>query len=226
MSTAETIEVAVEGAQEAPETTTQPEENTANEPSSFASEDQTDGEAVSEEGEETKGDEEAETKADEDQPAEYAEFTVPDGIELEPERLDSAKELFGSLGLSQENAQKLVDWYVQDQATVAEQSQAAEQRLQQERLQETLKDPEFGGPNEKATRENYLKAARVFGREFPGGRSFMRTLQQYGIADEITVVDFLSTIGASIQEDAGGSGGDEPGGGNPLEKMYPSMFED
>lgn len=50
-------------------------------------------------------------KAAEGAPKEYTDYKVPEGFTLDPEVKKQADALFKGMGLSQENAQKLVDFY-------------------------------------------------------------------------------------------------------------------
>lgn len=59
------------------------------------------------------------------EPPAYADFTLPEGFTLEGERRDQAHALFRDLGLDQERAQKLVDFYVAEQAATAGDVQTA-----------------------------------------------------------------------------------------------------
>jgi hypothetical protein len=47
-------------------------------------------------------------------PETYADFKVPEGVTLKPEALKEVTPLFKELGLNQDQAQKLVDWYGKD----------------------------------------------------------------------------------------------------------------
>src|SRR5215469_13319641 len=44
-------------------------------------------------------------------PEKYSDFKVPEGYQLDPEVNTKASDLFKSMGLSQDSAQKLVDFY-------------------------------------------------------------------------------------------------------------------
>ena len=58
-------------------------------------------------------------------PETYADFTVPDGYTLDPKTVEAATPLFKELGLTQDQAQKLVSFY-SEQAIAAAKAPAAE----------------------------------------------------------------------------------------------------
>lgn len=60
---------------------------------------------------EDKSPEQAEVKAAEGAPEKYADYKLPDGVTLSPEIKTEADNLFKGLGLSQDAAQSLVDFY-------------------------------------------------------------------------------------------------------------------
>jgi hypothetical protein len=60
---------------------------------------------------EDKSPEKAEVKAAEGAPEKYADYKLPDGVTLAPEVKTEADNLFKGLGLSQDAAQSLVDFY-------------------------------------------------------------------------------------------------------------------
>lgn len=85
------------------------------------------------------------TAESKDAPETYADFTLPEGYELDPKDAEAVTKLFKDANVSQTNAQKLIDFYV------AKTQEAFNQpinyaRKQQEDWQAELKaDPEIGG---------------------------------------------------------------------------------
>lgn len=62
-------------------------------------------------GEAKDGDDKSEDKSG--APAEYAEYKLPEGYTLDPESKAKVNSMFKDMGLSQDNAQKLVDFYIE-----------------------------------------------------------------------------------------------------------------
>ena len=78
-------------------------------------------------------------------PENYADFSVPEGTTLDAELLNAATPIFKDLGLTQEQAQKLVDFQAQQiEASGQKQADAFNQQLN-DWLAESKADPEFGG---------------------------------------------------------------------------------
>lgn len=86
----------------------------------------------------------AEEKKVEGAPEKYADFKLPEGVSLEGEALTAATTLFKDLGLSQDAAQKLVDFHVK-QVTEAEDSSLKVWKEQQDAWKKQIsEDPEIG----------------------------------------------------------------------------------
>lgn len=60
-------------------------------------------------------------------PEAYADFALPDGFELSGERRTQAEGLFRDLGLSQDRAQKAIDWFVGQESARGQSTQDAVQ---------------------------------------------------------------------------------------------------
>lgn len=86
-----------------------------------------------------------EPKAPEAAPEKYADFTLPEGLELAPEALTEAIETFKKLNLSQASAQQLVDFHVK--AVQATQKSMTDfwNAKQDEWVKQAKADPEIGG---------------------------------------------------------------------------------
>jgi hypothetical protein len=87
---------------------------------------------------------EGETPPKAEAPTEYAEFKVPEGFELASEVSKEAGGLFKEMGLNQEQAQKLVDFYVTKNQESAEQPFKAYENLRKEWVDQVKADPEIG----------------------------------------------------------------------------------
>jgi hypothetical protein len=125
-----------------------------------------------------------EQKAPEPQkPVEYADFKLPEGVTAAPEVMTNFKALAGELGLSQETAQKLVDFQASQVASVSKGvtdeifgKWAAQQETWQ---QEVMADKQIGGdkwPQTKQTIESGIM--RVMGKEL--GEAFISALKFTG----------------------------------------------
>lgn len=145
-------------------------------------------------------------------PEEYGEFTLPDGMELNEQLLAQANPVFKELGLSQEQAQKLVDFESTRQQAQVDQFHQQIQTWQQE----VSNDPEIGG--EKMD-ESIALANKAIGEYFEPG--FMDVLRSYGLTNNPEVIRGLKRIGERHLTE------DNPGGGRAphreksrAEKLY------
>lgn len=78
-------------------------------------------------------------------PETYTDFTAPEGYEIDKEALAEATPIFKELGLSQESAQKLVDFYSKQSQQAAEAPIQLWKETQEAWVKEIKADPEIGG---------------------------------------------------------------------------------
>lgn len=134
---------------------------------------------------------------------EYAAFTMPEGVELDEELLGKATPIFKELGLTQENAQKVVD-------LAAEMRQADSQAMidaHQEQVQswetEAKNDKEFGGDKF----DENVGIART-GIEKVGSPALKEFLDETGFGNHPELFKMMVRVGKMVSED-------DPGGGDP-----------
>ena len=85
-----------------------------------------------------------EAKPAEGAPETYAEFKAPEGFEIDKATLDQATPIFKELGLSQEGAQRLVDFYATVSKDAAESAYKQFEALQDQWREKVIKDPTLG----------------------------------------------------------------------------------
>ncbi|WP_175982558.1 peptidase [Caballeronia zhejiangensis] len=160
--------------------------------------------------------------AEEAKPIEYTDFKVPEGVELKGEALDELKAFAKEKGLSQEDAQKLVDLGAKQ--SQAFQTQVAEQAKAQsaEWAAQTKGDKEIGGD---ALPEN-LAAAKQALDKF-GSPELKSLLNQSGLGNHPEVVRFMVKAGKAISEDGRlvtGAAGQKDRSATPIEnRLYPNQ---
>lgn len=178
---------------------------------------------------ETAGDEKpAEDKAEGDKPAEdkpagdadqvpadgkYA-LTMPDGVELDADLADALGPEFKDLGLTNAQAQKLVDKYIEtQQARAGKQGEAFAQTVQG--WADTAKaDKEIGGAKWDTTVAASQRAVKTLGT--PELREY---LNASGGGNHPELIRFMAKVGAMISEDDPAAGG-AAGQGKPAEAAY------
>lgn len=77
-------------------------------------------------------------------PEAYADFKAPEGFEIDKETLAKATPVFKELGLSQENAQRMVDFYAQISKDAAEAPYKLYEEMRGKWRDEVIKDAALG----------------------------------------------------------------------------------
>lgn len=160
--------------------------------------------------------------ADEAKAVEYTDFTMPEGVTLKGEALDELKAFAKEKGLSQEDAQKLVDMGAKQSQGFA--TQLAEQAKAQatEWASQTQSDKEIGGD---ALPENLAAAKQALDRF--GSPELKSLLNQSGLGNHPEVVRFMVKAGKAISEDGRlvtGSAGQGDRSQTPIEnRIYPNQ---
>lgn len=137
-------------------------------------------------------------------PPETYEIKPPEGMELDGDALALAEPVFRDLGLTNDQAQKLTDAYVQisaqagTRAVEAQQTEIATQRKAW--LDEAKADPEIGGAQWDASLETAGKALDRLGA--PAGSQFRELLNATGLGNHPDMVRMFVKIGKSVGEDA------------------------
>ena len=144
----------------------------------------------------------AEDKAKADQeaanvvPEEYADFTVPKGMEVDNDLLSEVKPIFKELGLSQANAQKLIDVYSEKIGPAFVKKQAEQWEAQKEDWKAQVKaDKEIGGANfDKSVSE----AVRVLNTI--GTPELKKVFDEYGLGNHPEFVRVFSRMATHLKE--------------------------
>ena len=139
---------------------------------------------------------------DEGAPEAYADFAMPEGMEVDKQLLEAATPVLKELGLSQPKAQKLVDMFAaQRQAEAKALNDSFTEEMKQ--WQTAAKsDKEFGGDTFDA---NLGKAKAALDRF--GTPEFKKLLTETGLGNHPEIIRFAYRIGQTIKED-------DPGGVN------------
>lgn len=128
-------------------------------------------------------------------PEEYADFVAPEGIELDAEAIEAFKPIAKELGLTQEQAQKLVDVQA---ATAQRWQDAVLEQVTQTRAswrEAAQADSEIGG--EKFV-EN-LAVAKA-GRDAFGDDDLKSLLDESGLGDHPAMIRFFYKVGKANSE--------------------------
>ena len=126
-------------------------------------------------------------------PEAYADFTFPEGVEIDKAQLDAAKAQFKEAGYTQEQAQKAIDLHIKGM-------QEQQEIFLQERknwVNEIKADKEFGGDKFDTT----VKGAQLALRKFDADGKMVELLETSGFGDHPGVIKFLARIHAAMGED-------------------------
>ena len=151
-------------------------------------------------------------------PETYADFTVPEGMEINKPLLDAVQPALKEAGLSQIQAQKLMDAYsgqLQAESKAASDSYA---QTQKDWVKEAKGDKEIGGDKFDESIGSAKRAIDKFGTP-----KLVEVLDQTGLGNHPEFIRLLTRVGKLIAEDdPGGSAG--PGGSEKTaaEILYPN----
>lgn len=152
-------------------------------------------------------------------PETYAEFTAPEGVEsLDTELLGEAMPLFKEAGLSQEQAQKLVDFYAGKLQASEQKSLDAFGELVDGWAEASKGDKEFGGDKF----EESVKVANETLTKF-GTPELDKFLKESGAGNHPEVIRLLYKVGKLMAEDVPGSS--NPSNNTPrsrVDVLYPN----
>jgi len=130
-------------------------------------------------------------------PPSYADFTLPEGIEIDAQALTAAKQLFAADGLSQERAQNYLDLYSTKLKEAAEAPYQLWAETQRDWQQQVKVDREIGGARLAG---NLAVAAKAVDRF--GGDALRQALNVSGAGNHPDVIRAFIRIGKAISEDA------------------------
>lgn len=147
------------------------------------------------------------------------DFKAPEGVEqLDSQLVETFTPLAKELGLSNEQAQKLVDIAPQIQQRMAQQQAEAWGKQLETWVGEVKADKDIGGDNLPASMASAQKVMQQFGTP-----ELKEALEQTGMGNHPELVRLFVKVGKAISEDgivAGVSGG---GTQSMAQRMFPNM---
>jgi hypothetical protein len=170
------------------------------------------GEASSSDGE-GKGTAPGSDEAPSGAPEAYAAFDLAEGVQYSEAQMEGAKGIFKEINISQEDAQKLVnfqsEWATKLTQEHTDASAKALSTVQAGWTEQIRKDPDVGGTNLPGS-QNLVKAALV---NVTGGKELEEILVKFGLASHPTIFKYLVNVGNRLSSDgaarnSGGSGRD------------------
>lgn len=142
----------------------------------------------------------ADDEGSQEPPENYADFVLPEGVEIDSDLLNEATPIFKELGLNQDKAQKLVDFQAK-QIQAGLQAQVDAFKTQKEDwLNEAKADKDIGGDDFDENISHAISAIDKFGT--PGLRQM---LDDYGVGNHPEVIRFMVRVGKLTAEDVPGN---------------------
>ncbi len=155
--------------------------------------------------------EEAEESQDlEKQPIAYKEFTMPENVRADKKTLEEATAQFKELGLSQEQAQGIIDYSPEFAKTIQAANQHEWDTQTAKWMSEVENDPEIGGANYKDTEARVNRVVTRFDKD----GEFLKFFGGNKAGNHPAMVRFLLEIDKATSE-----GGFEKGGSTTKPKQ-------
>lgn len=128
--------------------------------------------------------------------AEYEDFVLPEGVEVDTETMSEARGLLAELGLPQEQAQRLVDFYAGKIRQFGESQAGNWVKLNEKWVSDFKADREIGG---ERIQETVAAAARAMDRF--GTPGLREALIMTGAGNHPEVIRFVARVGRATSED-------------------------
>ena len=150
---------------------------------------------------------------------EYTDFKLPEGFEVDAEALTNFKGLAKEMGISQENAQKLVDMQASLMSKQNEANTKAWEKMQNDWRSSAMADKEYGG---QTVKENIGVAKKALDKF--GSPELKQALEVTGMGNHPEFIRLLYRVGKTLKEDKM-AGGQEPTntGKDVAKTLFPSM---
>lgn len=170
--------------------------------------------ATGEEGKEGEGKDEAQAA-----PEAYEAFNIPEGMVASEEALETFQNFARENGMSQEHAQKALDYYTGEVQKLFTEQENAWKEVRQGWIQQAKSDEEFGGQKFQENMRHVAKAMDAF-----GSPELRQTLNESGLGDNPALIRFFYRVGKLAGEGDFLTGrGDTSGDVDPASVLYPSM---
>lgn len=161
-------------------------------------------------------------------PEAYADFTAPEGFEIDPTALAEATPIFKELGLDQAKAQKLVDFYAKQSQQAAEAPMKLWQDTQKDWVDSIKADPEIGGKLD-TVRATVAKVIDSLGPELAA--DFRQAMDFTGAGNNPAFVKVMFKLAAQLTEGGFVRGGNPSAGGqgnqgrptSAAQALYPNL---
>lgn len=172
------------------------------------------------EAEKAKAEAEAKDKAkSEGAPEKYEDFTLPEGWQMVPERLENFVKEAKDLNLSQTSAQKILDMHVEAMKLESQRQNELWENTRDQWRTSSKSDKEFGGVNLEKNLGLVTKALERFGTP-----ELLELADSYGMGDHPEFLRLLYRVGKAMGEDSMHNGiGGAAGVKDPAKVLFPNQ---
>ena len=151
-------------------------------------------------------------------PDTYADFVMPEGVEVDAALLTEATPIFKELGLNQDQAQKLVDFQAKQAKAGSESRVDAFNQLMNDWQEQSKNDKELGGDKF----DENVKIAQVAIAKF-GTPELKQLLEEHGVGNHPELIRFMVKVGKlTAEDDPGGITTPSSGAKDRASILYPN----
>ncbi|CAB5083021.1 hypothetical protein IST4116A_01209 [Burkholderia cenocepacia] len=165
-------------------------------------------------------------KPGEKEPVEYTDFKLPEGVQADEKMMSDFKTTAREAGLSQDQAQKLVDLHTDAVKAATDASTQLWYDTQKQWQAEVLKDPEIGGANFEPMKATVAQAIDAVGGE--DAAKIRQAFDYTGAGNNPDIIRFLYRLGKAIGEGGAVASGTPAAVDAPktaAEKLYPTQSQ-
>ena len=168
------------------------------------------------------GDEGAEGGGSVTAPESFEAFDLPEGMELNTEALESVSPLLQEAGLNQDQAQKMVNWYAEQEQARAQAQYDSFKTMVDGWAEESKNDSEFGGEKFDESIATAKAAIDAFGTP-----ELRELLESHGVGNHPEVIRFMVKVGGLTKEDnPGARGSNAPAQQSPEQNRLTALYPD
>lgn len=138
-------------------------------------------------------------KKDEGAPETYADFVMPEGVQVDAEALEAFKPWAKANNLSQAKAQEAVNLYTEATKRAVERWQNTWAETKAKWLTTAKADPELGAGDEKKFAQTLASSVKAVSRL--GTPGLREALEVTGVAEHPEMLRFLARVGAAYAEE-------------------------
>lgn len=154
----------------------------------------------------------------EDQVPETYELTMQEGFSLAEGQQAELDAMFKDMGLTQAQAQKLADYYMNNMGAQQKQAVEAYRKAQEAEVAAAKADAEIGG----ASLNENLGFAKQAMDKF-GGEKFRQELEAHGMGNNAEMIRLLARVGRAMQGDTLVAGTRAGTGKDAAHTLYPNL---